>query len=338
MSDKKYQIFVSSTYKDLKNERKAVIEQILNMGHLPVGMELFVASDDEQFEYIKRIINNCDYYVLILGGCYGSVSKNTGISYTEMEYNYAIEKNIPILIFPYENIRKLPKSKRDEDLTNIQNFIDKVSENRLHKTWKNKDDLCLKVINSLHNAFDEKPQRGWIRPDEYDNSKLLNEINELRKHNLELEKTVSEYKKQLVPKITDIADMDELFELHFEYKSNHSGANYYNSSFNVSWNQIFSYIAPKLISPLSADSLKYKMDTKFINKITQKNYANTFVDEDDANTIKIQLNAQGLIDVYPAKSTKHGVIEFIQITKRGKSYLQQIKTVKTTKNIQTNIS
>ena len=170
MSDKKYQIFVSSTYKDLKNERKAVIEQILNMGHLPVGMELFVASDDEQFEYIKRIINNCDYYVLILGGCYGSVSKNTGISYTEMEYNYAIEKNIPILIFPYENIRKLPKSKRDEDLTNIQNFIDKVSENRLHKTWKNKDDLCLKVINSLHNAFDEKPQRGWIRPDEYDNS------------------------------------------------------------------------------------------------------------------------------------------------------------------------
>ncbi|MGN1152692.1 MAG: DUF4062 domain-containing protein [Candidatus Gastranaerophilaceae bacterium] len=60
MSDKKYQIFVSSTYKDLKNERKAVIEQILNMGHLPVGMELFVASDDEQFEYIKRITNNCD--------------------------------------------------------------------------------------------------------------------------------------------------------------------------------------------------------------------------------------------------------------------------------------
>lgn len=69
MSDKKYQIFVSSTYKDLKNERKAVIEQILNMGHLPVGMELLVASDDEPFEYIKRITNNCDYYVIILGGC-----------------------------------------------------------------------------------------------------------------------------------------------------------------------------------------------------------------------------------------------------------------------------
>lgn len=333
MSDKKYQIFVSSTYKDLKNERKRVIEQILNTGHLPVGMELFVASDDEQFEYIKRIINNCDYYVLILGGCYGSVSKNTGISYTEMEYNYALEKNIPILIFPYENIKKLPKSKRDEDLTNIQNFINKVSENRLHKTWKNKDDLCLKVINSLHNAFDEKPQRGWIRPDEYDNSKLLNEINELRKHNLELEKTVSEYKKQLAPKVANIADMDEEFELHFQYKAYNRTSSYINSCVNVNWNQIFSYIGPKIISPMSADSFKYTMDTNFINKITSRSYTHTFVDEDDANTIKIQLQVQGLIDIYPAKSTKNGVIEFIQITKKGQSYLQQIKTVKTVKNI-----
>lgn len=330
MSDKKYQIFVSSTYKDLKNERKRVIEQILNTGHLPVGMELFVASDDEQFEYIKRIINNCDYYVLILGGCYGSVSKNTGISYTEMEYNYALEKNIPILIFPYENIKKLPKSKRDEDLTNIQNFINKVSENRLHKTWKNKDDLCLKVINSLHNAFDEKPQRGWIRPDEYDNSKLLNEINELRKHNLELEKTVSEYKKQLAPKVANIADMDEAFEVHFKYSETKS-SHFWNSKINITWNQIFSYIAPKLISPLSAGSFKYEIDAPLVNKICNKNYQKIYIEDDDAQTIKIQFVAQGLINAFSGNNTNGSVTEFIQLTQKGKSYLQQIKTVKTTK-------
>ncbi|MGN0030630.1 MAG: DUF4062 domain-containing protein [Candidatus Gastranaerophilaceae bacterium] len=329
MTDKKYQIFVSSTYKDLKEERKTVIEQILNMGHLPVGMELFVASDDEQFEYIKRIINNCDYYVLILGGCYGTISKNTGISYTEMEYNYAIEKNIPILIFPYENIKKLQKTKKDEDLSNIQNFVNKVSENRLHKTWKNKDDLCLKVINSLYNAFEEKPQQGWIRPDEYDNSVLLHEINELRKCNSELEKKVSEYKKQLVPKVSDIADMDELFPLHYSYTMRESSSSYSNSLVDVTWNQLFSYIGPKLISPISAGMLQYMYDTKFINKITSKYHSKTYIDEDDANIIKVQFIAQGLINAYSSQSTKGGLSEFIQLTQKGKSYLQQIKTIKT---------
>jgi len=330
MSDKKYQIFVSSTYKDLKNERKSVIEQILNTGHLPVGMELFVASDDEQFEYIKRIINNCDYYVLILGGCYGSVSKNTGISYTEMEYNYALEKNIPILIFPYENIKKLPKSKRDEDLTNIQNFINKVSENRLHKTWKNKDDLSLKVINSLHNAFDEKPQRGWIRPDEYDNSKLLNEINDLRKHNLELENQILEYKKQLAPKVANIADMDEMFEFHYKYSTKNTTG---YSSIKVTWNDIFSYVAPNLISPLFADFFKNEFDLNFIKKHSSYNYINIYINEDDVNTVKIQLYSYGLINIYTAQSINKGLNEYIKITNKGLQYLQEIKTVKTVKNI-----
>jgi Domain of unknown function (DUF4062) len=37
----KYQIFVSSTYEDLKAERAEVIKACLNMGHIPVGMEMF---------------------------------------------------------------------------------------------------------------------------------------------------------------------------------------------------------------------------------------------------------------------------------------------------------
>lgn len=112
MQNKKYQIFISSTYEDLKNERKLIIENIFKMGHLPVGMEFFSASDDEQLEYIKKIINNCDYYILILGGKYGSVSESTGLSYTEMEYNYAIYKKIPVLIFPYFKISALPARKK----------------------------------------------------------------------------------------------------------------------------------------------------------------------------------------------------------------------------------
>lgn len=44
----KYQIFVSSTYEDLKDERNEVIKACLNMGHIPVGMEMFNAADEKQ--------------------------------------------------------------------------------------------------------------------------------------------------------------------------------------------------------------------------------------------------------------------------------------------------
>ncbi|WP_342546655.1 DUF4062 domain-containing protein [Paenibacillus sp. FSL P2-0089] len=54
--NKQYQIFISSTYVDLKEERKAIIEAILNSKHIPAGMESFSASNDEQFKYIKKII------------------------------------------------------------------------------------------------------------------------------------------------------------------------------------------------------------------------------------------------------------------------------------------
>jgi hypothetical protein len=83
---KKYQIFISSTYVDLIEERQRVLRAILDMGHIPAGMELFSAADEEQFSYIKRIIDECDYYVLVVGGRYGSVDDD-GVSYTEKEDN-----------------------------------------------------------------------------------------------------------------------------------------------------------------------------------------------------------------------------------------------------------
>lgn len=76
--DKKYQVFVSSTYEDLQEERKAVIEALLQMNCFPVGMEYFNAADDSQWDVITSLIDECDYYVLIVAGRYGSIDEATG--------------------------------------------------------------------------------------------------------------------------------------------------------------------------------------------------------------------------------------------------------------------
>ncbi len=47
--EKKYQVFVSSTYKDLSEERQEVMQALLELDCIPVGMELFPAADDDQW-------------------------------------------------------------------------------------------------------------------------------------------------------------------------------------------------------------------------------------------------------------------------------------------------
>ena len=94
---KKLQVFISSTYKDLQDERQAAVEAVLSTNNIPAGMELFKAGNNSQWETIKRWINDSDVYMLILGGRYGSIEPTSKKSYTHLEYEYAISQNIPVL-------------------------------------------------------------------------------------------------------------------------------------------------------------------------------------------------------------------------------------------------
>ena len=112
--DKRYQVFVSSTYADLKQERQRVIQALMEMDCIPAGMELFPAADDEQWAFIKRIIDDCDYYLIIIGGRYGSLTPE-GISYTEKEFNYALERGLKIIALLHEEPDSIPVNKSDID-------------------------------------------------------------------------------------------------------------------------------------------------------------------------------------------------------------------------------
>lgn len=130
--NKKYQVFVSSTYKDLKEERMAVIRLLLKMGFIPVGMEQFPASNMSQMEYIKMMLDSCDYYLLILAGKYGSVDVD-GIGFTEKEYDYAIANGIPVMSILVEDIGKLENAKC-EDTDAKRELLMKFRESFRRKT------------------------------------------------------------------------------------------------------------------------------------------------------------------------------------------------------------
>src|SRR5271169_4171714 len=131
--DKRYQVFVSSTYADLKEERRKVIQTVIESNCIPAGMELFPAADEEQLAFIKRVIDDCDYYLLIIGGRYGSVDE-TGVSYTEQEYDYAVRQGLWVIALLHDNPDEIPLGKSEKDPAareRLQKFREKVSKGRL---------------------------------------------------------------------------------------------------------------------------------------------------------------------------------------------------------------
>lgn len=163
--EKKYQVFISSTYRDLVEERFEVMQTLLSFGCMPAGMELFPAANESQWNFIKRIIDESDYYLIIVAGKYGSISPDSGISYTRMEYEYAVETKKPILRFLVENLDTLAQDKIEKDAKinkKLLEFRDLMRKNNLCRYYKNPKDLALQVSLSIKQLIDMHPATGWI--------------------------------------------------------------------------------------------------------------------------------------------------------------------------------
>ena len=186
MQNRKYQVFISSTYSDLVEERKKVLDVLLMADCIPAGMEAFVATDVEQFEVIKKVIDLCDYYILIIGQRYGSINPDTGISYTEMEYDYAIKNKIPVLVFVLDEQIVLPDDKKENEPDKVQRlkaFRAKALTNRLCSIWKNIDELVGKVAVSIMTAKETIERPGWQRGTDFDEASLRRTIMKLQEEN-----------------------------------------------------------------------------------------------------------------------------------------------------------
>ncbi len=185
--ERRYQVFVSSTYEDLKDERAEVIQALLELDCFPAGMELFPAANDEQWEWIKRVIDESDYYILISAGRYGRIHPTLGLSYTELEFNYAVSTGKKVLSFLHGDIDTLPGTKleRAEDgRKNITRFR-AACEQRLCKYWNSPSDLGSKVSRGITQLIHRNPGVGWIRGDRIDHD-IFARVEQLEKENLEL--------------------------------------------------------------------------------------------------------------------------------------------------------
>jgi hypothetical protein len=192
--EKVYQVFVSSTYSDLKDERRQVSETLAKAGYIPAGMELFPAADQEQLQFIERVIDRCDYYIVVIGGRYGSVADDN-VSFTEKEYEYALRKGIPVLAFLHAEPDKIEVGKTDIEPTKaakLKAFRDRLATGRLVRSWRTVHELCTEVLISVVQESNRRPGVGWVRGDQAIDPRVLQEAERLRIENAGLKERLLE--------------------------------------------------------------------------------------------------------------------------------------------------
>lgn len=217
-SKKKLQVFVSSTYTDLKDERQAAVSAILKAGHIPAGMELFTAGDKSQMATIEKWIDESDVYMLILGGRYGSVEKTTNLSYTELEYDYAKQQGKAMFAVVIKEEALAEKVKRDgvnamerDSPKELKLFREKVLSN-ISSFFSDEKDIKLCVHESLADLADNESLKGWVSADAVEDSKALNdEIRRLREENLALKNDLEVFSREK-PKKTEDSRNESRFE------------------------------------------------------------------------------------------------------------------------------
>lgn len=331
--EKRYQVFVSSTYADLKDERQHVLQALMEMDCIPAGMELFPAADEEQWEFIKKIIDDCDYYLLIIGGRYGSVTPD-GISYTEKEFDYAVENGLKVVALIHGSPDDIPfgKSEKDPELRDkLLSFKDKVMDGRLVKFWSTAHELPGLVALSLTKTIKMYPAVGWVRANNVANEDVLSEINELRKLNATLQASLSKAEAQQKPTVEGMADLDSVIVINGTYKTQSQGYSPRNNSYRceISWRELFALISPYLVEHPNDAVVKSKLAEALKERSTGKTSGySTTINDQEFKTITIQLKAYGLVTTKYTQTTKGGMALFWSLTQKGEQLMIESRVVR----------
>ena len=322
MADVKYQVFISSTYTDLVKERKMVIESVLLADCIPSGMESFSATDTAQFEVIKKVIDLCDYYVLIIGGRYGTINNKADISYTEMEYNYAVAKKIPVLVFAIDDKVILTDEKKETDELKkgkLLVFKEKVMKERLASIWSTIDDLGSKVAIAILKAKQNEKRVGWVRGDKQADPETARQLTNALIENKELLEKIQELEKSILE--NNYIDEELAFygdEIELLYTSQYydfDGPVFENNTRIISLDNLFKYMSVRLSGQNTINEYYDAIDSYITN---------CKVDRNQALTIKVHFVALGFLAISLDNKGK----ELVALTEKGKKEMQKLNSIK----------
>lgn len=332
--DKKYQVFISSTYEDLKEERDQAIKAVLEMGHIPVGMEMFSAADEEQWQLIARQIEATDYYILIMGHRYGSETKE-GISYTEKEYDYAISNGVPTLGFVIDDEAPWPKNKIDtaaKKKKKLDAFKAKVKGKLVH-FWSNKEDLHGKLSISLIKAMSANPRTGWTRASEAIGSEVTKELSRLSSENSRLRADIDKLQKEKEEQSDEAKDVINIMYENTRIVQVRTSAKWEDADKHKrTLLDMFLDVAPNLINENSSIEMARNISLAIVGT---KYYKNWPIGKNITSNLIADYVALDVVEPSKKKHSVHDKDDYWSLTKLGKQVLKRARRVLLEEGIRT---
>lgn len=259
----RYQVFISSTFRDLKAERQAALGAVLDLGHFPAGMEAFPAASATPWELIEKIISESDYYVLIIGGRYGSVS-DSGVSYTEREYDLAQVRGVPTLAFVHSNPGLIAAQDTDSEpraRKRLTAFRKKVEGNHHIKTWNSALELKANIVLALTHEIRVNPRVGWIRGNDRDSLETLKRLNLLFEENDRLKTEIDQLRQLNIDQ--------QSVEDKFAHENELISVRFNGGAASMSWRDIFLLLAPMMTKRCEEDRLTQVLARKAVELSTE---------------------------------------------------------------------
>jgi len=331
---KKYQVFVSSTFLDLKTERQAAVEAILLAGHIPAGMELFSAGDESQLEVIKKWIEASDIYMVILGGRYGTIEPRSGLSYIEVEYDHAVSLKKPLfalVLHPTALEKKAGEGfVETAEPDKLTAFREKVLS-KISRSIEDHKDVKLYTVEAIKYIEDGRPDlAGWVRADEaVDTGPVLAQITSLTKTNSEFRARIDELEARTPPdlKVSDLAGLDQEITIRCRYKVE-LRYGFKERTLKLQLGLIFGLIGPKLLEHPADDVLRHYLREELFAQARIEDVYSRSINEQDFQTLKIQLSVLKLVEISYSKTTTGSMALFWTLTEFGQQELVRLRAIR----------
>jgi len=340
--DKRYTVFLSSTFIDLADERRAVTRAFLDLDYIPVAMEGFPASSDPPLDLIESILRDCDYYVLVIGNRYGSLDENL-VSYTEREYDLARSLDIPTLAFLHEHPGELPAKWLDTDpkaQENLERFRKKVQSHTV-KNWTTAENLASAVGFSLTKETKSHQAEGWVRgrfaaapTADVDSARLKQRIAELES---ELGRNSRGSAENVASGADTFAVRHTVSGVDYEEGGNFSAVR----TTEWTWSQLFASLGPLMHDQASAKTLAHALNGRLSKEVDSENaeleqegrdirIERASIDSEDVDTIIYTFAAQGLIERATAAFSLDETETFWCLTTVGEESLIALRAQRST--------
>jgi len=180
---KKYLVFISSTQEDLKAERRELAKVVTELGAIPVTMDAFDITLEEDRRVIRKTIKECDYFINITAHKIGEkVDKAFAL---ELEYAYAKKAGLPVLALVINDKARWKDSKKEKDASAVSGLeaFKKTLKSHPGDTWSNCAELRQKALYLLSREMNLSPRRGWVPSTEAVEPPVANELSRLIREN-----------------------------------------------------------------------------------------------------------------------------------------------------------